>query len=575
MTHRKPECGQNPPSRYWQGWDETTGRMPDLQEILRESRAISFVRPRTYDAIVVGTGAAGGVACRELTRAGMNVLALEAGWEASSARSALRHPVVRLFAGISTNPAFRALPAGAISLGRKALKAAGKVRQPVQTKCFAWELSPGSLVDDRDCPYETPEDAPFHWFRARQLGGRMIVPGHGRQYYRFGPMDLGGRGDADSAWPIEPHELDPWYEDIEKTLGLRGGNDRSDLVPDSKLTIVNTILPSEAATLEALKRQLPDTAAILGRYAPPADWMSMAASAGQLMIRTGAVVRRVMRDGAGHACGVEWLDCRTGMIVSAQAPVVFLCASAFETTRILMLSRCHESAEPVGLHSAALGCFVMDHAVSSCTGYVPAGAREADESLEDGRCLYLPMRAEIRDETSGRIRQMTYGVQVHRHLFGSRRARVDLAGFAPMQPRAENRLTLTNRTDKYGMPVLKIECRYSAADKALAGEQMRTIRKMSEALGLDTEYISPDAATPGTGIHECGGARMGADPATSVVDANNECWDTKGLFVTDAAAFPSMGAQNPTLTIMAQSARAAAYAASRHMRLPNVADAQL
>lgn len=560
------KCGAGT-RRYWQGWDETTGRMPNLAETLRESGALDFSKPRSFDVIVVGTGAAGGVACHQLATAGLNVLALEAGWEPTSAHSRLRNPVSQLFAGISNSETLKGLPMDVISFGRRALKAAGKIRQPVQTKCFAWEMSPGSLVDDRDCPYETAPGTDFHWFRSRQLGGRMIVPGHGRQYYRFGKDDFEGRGNALAAWPVEAGALDCWYSKMEAAISLRGGNDHSDLVPDAKLSVVNTVLPSEAATISAMRQALPRADVILGRYAPPVNWMALAVAAGRVAVRTGAVVRQVKVDGDQRVCGVEWLDLRTGAVVSAEAPLVFVCASAFESARILMLSRDSANTEHCGLHSDALGRYVMDHAVSSCSGYLPAGASEAEEVPEDGRCLYVPMLAETRGG------EMTpYGVQVHRHIFGSKRARIDLAGFAVMQPRAENRLTLSGRTDKFGMPILNIDCRYSGKDMEAAGQQMQTIRAIAAALRLEVEYESPSAATPGTGIHECGTARMGDNPETSVVDPNLECWDTKGLFVTDAAAFPSMGAQNPTLTIMAQTARAAAYAVSKQVRVPSAAE---
>ena len=197
--------------------------MPELADILKESGALDFSKPQSFDAIVVGSGAAGGVACLNLVRAGMKVLVLEAGWEAASPRSRLRDPVSKLIAGISNNEALRTLPAGVIGLGRKAMKAAGRVRQPVQTKCFAWEMSPGSLVDDRECPYETAPDTDFHWFRARQLGGRMIVPGHGRQYYRFGPDDFEGRGDAERPGQLVRMRWMPGMGRLKRRLGCAAG----------------------------------------------------------------------------------------------------------------------------------------------------------------------------------------------------------------------------------------------------------------------------------------------------------------------------------------------------------------
>ena len=144
---------------------------------------------------------------------------------------------------------------------------------------------------------------------------------------------------------------------------------------------------------------------MIARYAPPVDWISLAAGEGQVTVRTGAVVRRVNVDGDRRVCGAEWFDCRTGKVVSADAPLVFVCASAFESARILMLSRDAAVKDHVGMHSDALGRYVMDHAVSSCSGYLPASAAEADEVLEDGRCLYVPMIAETRDAVSGRTAQ--------------------------------------------------------------------------------------------------------------------------------------------------------------------------
>ena len=518
-----------------------------------------------YDAIVVGSGAAGGVACHELTHAGLRVLVLEAGWEPTSPLAGINAPSARIIASITNNLRRRAIPPALNAVGMKALSAYGRLRQPIQSRCFAWKLSPGSLVDDRDCPYETAPGTKFNWFRSRQVGGRMMVPGHGRQYYRMANADLDADAHGRPAWPVGLSELDPWYAATEEKLRLRGGNDSSRLVPDSRLHTVVAPRPEEAAMIAALENLSPDMHPILGRYAPPLDWISMAARTGRLTLATGAIVDHVRRDGNGCVTGVGWIDGRSGKRRSAEAPIVFLCASAFESTRILLMSRDPANREGLGMHSDALGRFVMDHAVASCAGHI--GVRTGDDTTEGehGRCIYVPAMAHVDHPATGALLEGPFGLQIHRQPMGSERARIDIVGFSPMRPRPENRVSLSSRKDRFGMPILSIDCRYDDADNAIAGHMMEKVAEAAKALALDVEYISKEIAPPGTGIHECGTARMGSDPLTSVVDANGECWDTKGLYVTDAAAMPSLGVQNPTLTIMALSARAAAHAAGRRL----------
>src|SRR5262249_7110486 len=114
------------------------------------------------------------------------------------------------------------LPHALIPQARRTLRILGRWRQPVQSHCYAWEQAPDAYVDDRDCPYVTPPDRPFIWVRARMLGGRLAVPGHGRQYFRFGPNDFSPPDGLSPAWPLQPNELDPWYALVERRLGLSG-----------------------------------------------------------------------------------------------------------------------------------------------------------------------------------------------------------------------------------------------------------------------------------------------------------------------------------------------------------------
>ncbi len=510
-----------------------------------------------FDAIVVGSGAAGGRASRELCAAGLRVLTLEAGWAETDTHSPLRGPLSRGVSALSNHRAFHALPPALRLVGRRALRSLGRVRQPIQSKCYAWELSPASFVDDVECPYVSAPESPFHWFRSHQLGGRMVVPGHGGQYYRMGPNDF-----ESGRWPIGYATLAPWYERVEAALRMSGGQDDHPAVPAGLLTTIKQPTDWEVAALRALRDTFPAVQPILSRHAAPLDVMSQAAETGNLTCRTGAVVRRVLRGRNGAATGVEWLDRRLKRTVRAQAPVVFLCASAFESTRILMLSRDEHPTSATGMHSDVLGRYAMDHAAVSLGGFQSASPEDVAVAGQAGRCIYMPWPMEAAAGASGAA-QLAFGVQIHSHPAGTHRLSVEAVSFAPMLPRFDNRLTLDpSRRDAFGLPILHITCRYGDHERKVGETQAAALRAIADCLELRDASVGSQLAPPGTGIHECGTARMGDDPTTSVVDQNNECWDTKGLYVTDSGSFPALSIQNPTLTLMALTARAAAHAIS-------------
>jgi len=143
-----------------------------------------------YDAIVVGGGAAGGLAASLLCEGGLKVLLLDAGYEAPFWRRPFRTTTASLIQAVADPRLLKVIPHRVVNVGRKALRTVGTIRQPVQTQCFSWEQAPAGFVDDLDHPYVTPEGRPFNWIRSHGLGGRMVLPGHGRQYYRLGDDDL-------------------------------------------------------------------------------------------------------------------------------------------------------------------------------------------------------------------------------------------------------------------------------------------------------------------------------------------------------------------------------------------------
>ncbi|MEO8896944.1 MAG: hypothetical protein ABI450_13820, partial [Rhizomicrobium sp.] len=174
---------------------------------------------------MIGAGAAGGLAAERLTQAGLNVLVLDAGFRPSFFRSPFRRFVAEAVSR-AANPNFLPfMPPSLLQKGRWALRKAGRIRQAIQTQCYAWERRPDAFVDDLDCPYTTPPDRPFLWIRARALQGRVGIPGHGRLYFRLGQDDFAPPDGLSPVWPLAQNEMDPWYLDVEKRLGLAGVQD--------------------------------------------------------------------------------------------------------------------------------------------------------------------------------------------------------------------------------------------------------------------------------------------------------------------------------------------------------------
>lgn len=529
-------------------------RYPHLGEVARRTTRSVAERRQGFDAIIVGGGATGGLAAQILTEAGMDVLVLDAGWNEPLLRAPLQRASAAMIERLANPGALQSLPAPLIYKGRQVLKAIGRRRQPVQTQCYAWERRPDAFVDDVDNPYETPDDAPFVWLRTRQPGGRLYVPGHGRQYFRFGAAEFRPADNASPRWPLGPNELDPWYEDVERRLEISGAADGIGHIPDSQIAHKLCFEPAEALMAAKIESAWSGARAVSGRYAEPLGGLGKAAQSTRLWCRRGAIATRVLTDRDGRACGVRWHDRAARDTLEARAPVVFLCASALETTRLLMLSETVRAPDGIGYRSGALGRYLMDHLLVKAEGQGPALAGDPSPA-PDGRCLFLPRFDEAFEP--GLRGQRGYGVQLYQTPGVAQRSWFTAVAFGEMLPRAQNRISLDRRKrDAWGIPTLRIECRHSPEEIEMGRAMSRALKALAELAGATLTSCHDRPAPPGTAAHECGTARMGSDPAESVLNPVNECWDVPGLFVTDASALPSQGAQNPTLTLLALTARA-------------------
>ena len=462
--------------------------------------------------MVVGSGAAGGWVAKELCERGASVLVLEAGRALDPARDFPDPP-----------PPRRPLLDRVLAVARG---------QGVQARSAAFNSRTARLfVNDRENPYTAPRDMPFNWYRARQVGGRMHV--WARVAPRFSERELEG-------WPLGRADLDPYYERAEAFMGVR--------------PVVRTAAEEAFAERVGPDRFVPVPVAAreeLGGFSP----LDAAQATGHLTLRPDSVVREVLSD------GVEYVDRVTRERRRATAPLVFLCASAFETLRIMLASR-------IGNSSGLLGRGVVDHVVTGIGGPHPGGSAEPEEpySAAGATGLFLPV-GEPRFGVQGGIgRGPSWYMLAH--------GRMDV--------REDNVLTLDpRRTDRWGMPVVHVECEHSAGDAALAAEQLDVMRDLAAAGGLTVRsppsgklldslayrlarrrlLTRSGAFVPGTALHEMGGAPMGTDPATSVVDTHGRCWDAPNVVVADGAAFPAGCWRNTTLTIVALAIRAAERAA--------------
>lgn len=519
-------------------------------------------RPDGFDAIVIGAGAAGSLAARTLHDAGLEVLILDAGWRAPFITEPVRQATAEAIARLADPRALRFLNPRIIYKGRQVLKLLGRRRQPIQSSCYAWERDPSAFVDDLDNPYDTANGRDYSWIRTRNAGGRVVIPGHGRQYCRFSEREFAPQDGLSPAWPFPPEEMDSWYTYVESLLGLSGNPDGNGDVPDSKFAAPLQLTRAERELKQKIEARWPGAPVLSGRFAPPVNHLSALESSPHIHARRGAIVHEILSGSNGCAAGVAWHDRETGDRLEAKAPLVFCCASPIESARILMLSQTSRSPEGIGARSGALGRYLMDHVLVKAEGLGPALPAET-ATPPDGRCSFLPRFDRAMGTAS--LGDRGFGVQLYQTPGDNGRSWFTAVGFGEMLPDASNHIRLhPTRKDAWGIPSLIFDAGLSTRDNTMA-EMMSTALRELAALCDVKLTLQPDGpAIPGTSAHECGTARMGATPEDGVLDPFNQCWDMPGLYVTDAASFPSQGFQNPTLTVLALTARACHHAVTEN-----------
>ncbi|MGH7700025.1 MAG: GMC oxidoreductase [Gemmatimonadales bacterium] len=558
-------------------------------------------REPEYDAIVVGSGMTGGWAAKELTELGLRTLVLEAGRPIDPERDYTEH-----------------VPAWEMPFRGLGDRRAVAARQAVQRHSVSFdELSHVFWCDDVDNPYSTPAEKPFYWFRARQVGGKSII--WGRQVYRWSDLDFEAnlRDGIAVDWPIRYRDIAPWYDRVERFIGVSGQAEGLAHLPDGPFLPPMAMNCVERHARERLRARFGRervltigrvavlTEALDGRapchYCGPCHrgcitrsyfssvnaTLPAARATGRLTLRPFSIVRGVLYDGrTGRATGVSVVDARTHEEREFTARVVFLCASALESARILLNSR--SSAFPDGLanSSGQVGRNIMDHIKWGGASGAFQGWTDRTVIGERPNGIYVPRFRNVasrhpdflrgygfqggawRGGWQGRARSRGIGLEFKRRLVELGPWNMSFGGFGEMLPREENRATVhPTMLDAWGIPALHIECAWGENELAIYRDMNVTAVELLEAAGA--KDIRPNAggpSTPGGTNHEMGTARMGRDPKTSVLDAWNQAWDVPNVFVTDGACMTSSGNQNPSLTYMALTARACHYAVERMKR---------
>jgi choline dehydrogenase-like flavoprotein len=563
-----------------------------------------MAKEEIYDAIVVGSGATGGWAAKELAENGMRVLVLEAGRKLDPDKDFREHtwPYELKYRGnIPQTTLYRE-------------------RQPIQSKCYACdEYGHHFFVDDVDNPYTTPQGKPFDWIRGRHVGGRSLM--WARQSYRLSDYELkaASRDGYGEDWPVSYSDLAPYYDKVDDFVGISGSYENLPQLPDGKFLPGMNLTCGEWLLKRAIERRWNTRKVIIGRtailtrnhngrakchycghcdrgcttssyFSSPGSTLPAAEKTGRMTLRPNSVASHVIIDtGTGKAKGVAYIDQNTKQGYEAFGRVIVLCASTLESTRLLLNSATRQHPAGLGNSSGALGHYLVDHLYAvSVFGLVPQ-VSGFQASNDDGRAngIYIPKFRNVGEPQTKFLRG--YGIQgsVQKRMlppnirqipgFGSEFKKIvrdpncpapfGLAAFGEMLPRYDNQLTINkDKKDAWGVPVAHIECTHGDNEREMARDMFETLKEMAHEAKFEVMGANSMLGPPGLAIHELGTARMGNDPKKSVLNKFNQSWDVKNLFVTDGASFVSSGCQNPTLTMMALTVRACDYIVDEHKK---------
>lgn len=552
-----------------------------------------------FEAIVIGSGMSGGWAAKELTEKGIKTLVLERG---------------RMVEHIKDYPTTNMAP-WEFEFRKHPTKET-REEFPIQKEVYAFnEATKQFFASDKKHPYSTPKDKPFRWIKGFQTGGKSLL--WWRQSYRFSEMDFesNARDGQGVDWPVRYKDIEPWYDYVEDYIGVSGQKEGLPQLPDGKFLKPMDLNCVEEHLKESLHKNFENRTLTIGRTAHlterhnergPCQYRNMcetgcpysgyfnsvsvtlpdAQKTGNMTFKPNSIVHSILYDKeTGKASGVKVIDAETKAETVYKARVIFLCASTLPSAQIMLNSTSETFPNGIGNSSGMLGRNLMDHYMIETRGIM--------EGFEDGyynghrpNGIYIPRFHNLEKQEESFYRGFAFqggasrlgwergqyitglGAQFKDDLERPGPWVMGLSGYGECLPYYDNKVELhPERKDEWGIPILHISCELKENEKKIIEAMKFHGAEMLKKAGFkNIEQSEEEDWIFGDGIHEMGTACMGSDPKTSVLNKWNACHDVPNLFVTDGSFMSSSGCQNPSLTYMAFTARAANYAADKIKR---------
>ena len=556
---------------------------------------INGIKQHTYDAIVVGSGISGGWAAKELAEKGLKTLVLERGRD-------VQHQI--------DYPTMNKMPYEFEHRGQIPLKT--KQANPILGRATAWqEDSDHFFVKDAEHPYV--QKKPFDWIRGYQVGGKSLI--WARQTQRWSNHDFEGPARDGFAvdWPIRYEDLAPWYSHVESFAGISGNSDGLPALPDGEFLPPNPLnavedhfknvlnanyenrhlIASRFANLtkstatqlaqgrtQCMSRRLCRRGCPFGGYfSSNSSTLPWAEKTGNLTMRPDSVVHSIIYDDKKEkATGVRVIDRETKQTTEYFASIIFVNAAAYNTNLILLNSKSDRFPQGLGNDTGLMGKFAAFHNYNAKIKASYEGMKEFATFGQRPGSTYIPRFRNLFTQETDFLRGYATGFSASRNrgpdasgegeelktnLANPKLRDWRISGHAMGEtiPKESNSVSLdSTRTDDWGMPLLNIDIDYDENDRLMENDAIDQLSEMFTAAGFTNIRTELKGQAPGLDIHEMGGVRMGKDPKTSLLNQWNQLHSCKNVFVTDGACMTSTSTQNPSLTYMALTARAANYA---------------
>lgn len=551
----------------------------------------------TFDAIVVGTGISGGWAAKELCEKGLKTLVLERG---------------RMVNHIIDYPTMHFDPWDLPNAG--STPSSIKAKYPKQSRWRFDETTRHFFNKDEDHDYD--EVKRFDWIRGTQVGGRSLI--WGKQSYRWSDLDFEANAKEGIGidWPIRYKDIEPWYAYVEKHVGISGEALGLSHLPDSIFLKPMELNCVEKHLKEGISKNFDNRVLTIGRvahitegskpgsgrgtcqyrnrckrgcpygayFSSNSSTLPMAEATGNMTLRPNSIVFEVLYDkNKAKATGVRVIDAISKEVIEYKAKVIFLCASSMASTAILMQSKSDAFPNGMGNFSGELGHNIMDHQLGGGATAKIDGFEDKYYSGRRPNGFYIPRFRNLhstsekmefvrgygyqggasRNDYGAIISEYNYGKKFKEAMLEPGEWRITLGGFGEVLPYHDNHMFLNyDKLDKYGLPTIVFDAEFKENEKLMKKDWTTQAQEMLEKSGFKDIKARKNKAFMGGGIHEMGTARMGHDKKTSILNKYNQIHEVPNVYVTDGACMTSSGNQNPSLTYMALTARAANHAVS-------------